>query len=110
MVDAVGPARADDSQVVCTLSDVRQEIGDWQTALAIATKDTPGAQEWICRDLSTSCDTAKARREGLSAQTLKVRFGIKGLQMAGPAVHEEVDDTSRPGREMRSPTRQWIGP
>ena len=100
MVDAVGPARADDGQVIGAGGDMREEVGDLQPALAVAAERPLRAQERVGRDLPPRGHRAEARRQGPTVQALEVGLGVERVEVARPAVHEQVDDPRGPGREV----------
>ena len=100
VIDAVGPARANHRQVVGTLGEVRQEVGDLDSALAALAKRPPGGEQRVVSHLAPGGDRPEAGRQRLAGQPLQVGLGVERLEMARAAVHEQVDHTSRLRREV----------
>ncbi len=92
VVDAVGPAGADDGEVVDASGRVGQEVGDGNAAVAVRAEGAFRAEQGVLADLAAGGDGAEALGEGITVQALEVGLGVEGFEVAGPAVHEEVDD------------------
>ncbi len=92
VVDAVGPAGADDGEVVDASGGVGQKVGDGDAAVAVRAEGPLRAEQGVLADLAAGGDGAEALGEGITVQALEVGLGVEGFEVARAAVHEEIDD------------------
>ena len=106
MVHAVGPARPDDRQVVD--ASARGAAGSRRSRFRSG-RTCETSAGWraagCCATLRRVATGPKLARQRLAGQPLEVGLGVERLEMARPAVHEEIDHTASPRSEMRAPRR-----
>lgn len=114
MIDAIGPTRSNDRDIVRAIADSRQEIGDFQAALSMFSEGSFGAEQGVARDVSASGHRSEAFGQRSTREFLKLRFGIERFEVAWPAVHEEINDSfgfrGEVGRFERERAFRLIGP
>ncbi len=86
-----------DAEVVHTAGDMGEQVTHRQAALAILAKFPRGTEQ------RTSLGKGHPRQivgKGFAAVTIQQRFGVKGVDMTGTALHEQKDNAFRPGPQM----------
>src|SRR4051794_12531338 len=96
----VAAQAVDDAQVVGVLSDVGEEIGNPQAALAVLLELPGGSHERFALAAAT-------RIAGFAVIGEETRFVVKGIDIARAALHEKENDALGAGEEMRRLGRQW---
>jgi hypothetical protein len=97
VVAVFGIHRADDGDVVGVLRDVRQNFGEFEAALAVF-GELVRAAEQVARPLFVVVDFRGGR---LAVVFGEFGLGVEQIDVAGTAVHEELDDGFRFWRMMR---------
>ena len=88
MIGDIGVHGADDAEVVGAGGDVREDVGDFETALAVAL-------EFVGRPHERAGFAFGAEVfawHGLAVEAVEFRFGVEGVNLGGAAVGEDVDD------------------
>src|SRR4051812_599286 len=101
MRDAIAVAAAKEAHFIGPLRDVGEEIGDLDAALAARFELAAGREEFVFGDGAAGFEMAERFGNGLPGEFEEVGFGIKEINMAGAARHEEEDDAFGFGRKMR---------
>jgi hypothetical protein len=91
VVDAVGDAGPQNAQLVRHLGCVRQPIGDPQPALAVLLPLAFVCEQWCATFPHGGDDAAKAIGELLALELLEQGLGVKEIDVARAAFHEEED-------------------
>ena len=99
--DHVAVARADDGEVVDALGRVREQVGDFDAALAVFLKRALGAEQLAHPSDELILRLAELRRPRLAVQLVQQRLGIEGLEVARPAGHERKMTDFAFGGQMR---------
>ena len=92
MVQAVGPAGADDAQVVRTGRRLRQPVGNPQAPLAVLLPLAGRIHDGAVVLPHRQDHRLESRRHRLAVELLEQRLGIERVEMAGATFHEEEDD------------------
>jgi len=101
MIQAVAPARTKHGDIVDALGDVRQPIGDPQSALAVPLPFARGGEHRRF-ELSHGRDHAfESRRQRLAGELIDHRLVVESIDMARPAFREQEDHALGPRGEMR---------
>ena len=83
-------AAADHRQPVGMGRDMRKEIGDLEARLAVTPKRATAGKHLGRGGLrELEIEVAKTLRQRLTGIAVKHRLGIKRVELAGPAMHEE---------------------
>jgi hypothetical protein len=94
---AFGIHAVDESDIVNTLADVREQIADHFPALAIGLEGEFGADDAAFVFVPTA---AKGfHLDGLAVEFGEFRFVVEGIDLAGAAVHKQEDHGLGLGRE-----------
>lgn len=105
MVDPVGPAAANNGDVIRALSRVRQPVRNPRSSLAKLPPATSGCQQGRPRFSHRRNHFTKTFRHGLASQLIQERLWIKQVEMTGPALHEQKNDAFRRRRKMTRAAR-----
>ena len=97
--------RANDGDLVRVLRDVRQRLGELGAALAVLAK-AKRALEQVAGDAFIVGDLSGRR---LAVVAIEHRLGVEQIDLARPAVHEELDDGAGLRREVRLPETNVMG-
>jgi hypothetical protein len=92
--------------------EVGEEVGDFESGPPVpAEREGRGHEPAVAgpHELQVEAVGVEAGRQGLSVETAEDGLGIKGLEVAGPAGHEEEDDAACGAGEVRRPGRQRVG-
>lgn len=79
---------ADDAEVVGAGGDVREDVGDFETALAVALEFVGRPHEGA----GLAFGAEVFAWHGLAVEAVEFRFGVEGVDLGGAAVGEDVDD------------------
>ena len=104
VVVVVAHHRADETDVVGHRADVRQQLGQFHSALAVLPKAEGRAHQQI--GLATRLKALDMLRMPLAAALLQLGLGIEQIDLAGPAVLHQQNDRLRPSRKMAGPRRK----
>ena len=106
MVELLGVQRFDDAYVVGHARQVRQQLGDFHAAAAMALEAKPRAQQIrMPAQKGESLSFDEMRRHRLSVVPLHYRFVVEQLQVGRGADHVQVDDVLGARREVRTAYR-----
>ena len=105
MIDAVGDAGADDAEFIGHLCGVRQPVGDPQPALTMLLPLALVGEQRSAAFAHRGDDGAEAVRQGLPLEFSQQRLGVKKIELAGAAFHEEEDHAFRLAHLVREPGR-----
>ena len=89
VIQPVGPARANDGQLVGAGRDVRQPVRDRNATLSGRAKDAPAGEQGVVRDPHRRERSLDARGQRLTGQCVDQRLWIERIELAWPAIHEE---------------------
>ena len=88
MIGDIGVHGADDAEVVGAGGDVREDVGDFETALAVTLEFVGRPHERA----GLAFGAEVFARHGLAVEAVKFRFGVEGVDLGRAAVGEDVDD------------------
>ena len=98
MVGHVGVHRADDADVVDVLGGVREDLADFEPALAVLLRTCKGDGKAAPVRRSVRRFAGRQRLAGILGQR---GLGVERIDLARPAIGEDVDDLFGLGRELR---------
>ena len=102
MVQSVGPAAAEDGNIINAGGDFRIPVADPSAGLAMLLEGALRAQKRrVGRFAHRRHGAREMSRQRLAGELVEVRLGIEQVDMAGTAVEEAPDDVLRRGGEMR---------
>ena len=78
------------------LGDVREQVGDLDAALAVLLERPPGAEQPGVALDELILRLAELLGPRLAVELVQQRLGVEGLEVAGPAGHEQEDDRPAP--------------
>ena len=110
MIDAVGPAGADDGQVDRPLGRVRQPVGDPECRIRRAASIARGRPAAAPGFAHRGDDLAETVGQRLAGQLVQQRLGIEQVQMARAAFHEQEDAALGPSRDAAASWRPRARP
>ena len=103
MIEILVMQAADDGNVIGMVLHMVEAVADFSAGLSAPGEIEPTAHKLLFPDLrKRGFDVMKRCRRLLAVQFLKQGLGIKGVHLAGAAVHEQPDDVLCGGRKMRS--------
>jgi len=103
MVEAVGPAGADDGQIVGVLRDFRIPITDPHATLAVLLPHTRRGHERVVAGAHSGDELAERRGHRLAGHLIERGLRIEEIDVAGTAFHEQPDDRFGLGLEVAGP-------
>ena len=101
VIQSVGPAGADDSQIVHVLRNIRIPIGNPKPALPMLFERSLRCHQRIVRRAHRRNHFAEGRGHRLPVQFLQLRLRIEQIDVAWSALHEEPNDGLRLRRMVR---------
>jgi len=91
VVQPVGPARADDAELVGVAADVGVPVRNRQPTVSVALPPASRRQQGVFRDSHRRDHPFDRFGQRLARQPVDLGLGIERVDVAGPAVHEQED-------------------
>ena len=103
----IGDHRVNERNVIDAGGEMREETAHLLAALAILLELPLGADDPAF--VLPAAPTKRLHLNGLSIEPVKLGLVVEGVDVAGPAIHEQEDHTARLAGKMRLLRREGIG-
>src|ERR1044071_7008447 len=108
MIQTIAPAGTYDGQVIHAVPQVRQPVGNPQTALPMLLPFAPVRQQWSI-DFTHCCnDRSETFRQPLPRKLTQLWLVIECIEMTWPAFHKQENHAPRFCSEVPRPGSEWV--